>query len=362
MSNKISSNKKEKKIAIDFGNSFVKLMMENLDSPIVIPNIFLKAQSSEVKFQQRNTLDSLWIKYKEQEYYIGSFCKRVNRIIDERPIGKTKVDDLNSDITMLTLIAAHVKNGDKIRLSVGLPFSQYKGSQKKELQKRLIGEHTIEFVFLKSSITFEISQVDINIEGLDAAVECLSENDKYVLSMENNTKIIVIDAGSFNHSVIILDIKKDNDEIFVDYVTDNDLLISLTSGIAYAQNKLCNYLSDYEQTSVDRYDIHNCLLENKGILKSGRTLKKIDISKMFNIYLEELAKVISTDLIDRFKASNITSEINGIIMCGGGAATLKYPDYIKKYLAEPLGVNFYNYKKQPWLINVKQYFENMNEV
>lgn len=346
----------------DLGNSHLKLYVENKNNETkiyIVPTMvaayrenFLGTEISSSEFPYNLESTVIYNNGKGNEnlgrHYVGFLAKKMEGIINDREIGAMKCGDQDLIIVLLTTIAAICeKEGDNIvDLSVSLPLSQFQGYHAR-YEKQWEGKHEVILHQLNNKpVKFEIKKCVCGVEGVRALEQIALTNPEI---QKPNRKILGIDCGEYTTEVIAGYYSLENDNMIFDNFLK--LCFPVELGVAYAKQRVIDFLMMKHNTFVDRYDIDFAVKENdnKIYLDNG---SMFDISSVYNPALYELANDIVKKIFNVVKSHKEKPNIECMFLYGGAAEILDFAKHFSDLTKKIIGVDCF-IKDNPSLANIE---------
>lgn len=320
-------------LAIDVGNSKVKMIGSNGNRTEIANVMAIVPEFREVREMEKSTLDSLHIKITSQDF--GTACFMVGKLAAEQPFASElnlvseKSNNKQSLVMLLTAAALDAVADNRLfnnqtntyaanyNLSVGLPISQNGLQAKTELTALLKKKYYIEFLNTRDvagkKVELEFANVQINTEALAAYATLLMK--KPALSKSN---VMLYDIGGLTNDVTVIT----NNQV------NNAYSNSFKEGMAVVLDSIKQKLgSKYNYRLNSRQQVIDLLLKGKEEWRISVFGESIDVSEVIDFEMKQYAEKI----IRHVEA--IWFEVPSVECCyfmGGGSVMLN------KYLLESM--------------------------
>lgn len=366
----------------DGGNSTIKTLVEG-EQYLSIPNVVASREKLDYKMSPNlkesktgvNRLDvSVSRKFGEENsnessYLLGALAEQFKGLATPRQAGD-KCNDSQLCSNMLASVAYSIlkykivkgkelneNENVKVRLSTGLPFSEWENEGKQELFKNnLHGKHKIKFnnpffvdMLGVETITLDVKDVIVNIEGESSLTPVLRLKFKDMDLRSLDGKIIsVIDIGAGTTEVVTkefqIEYDEEDDEFNVDLSQANvtaGTVGHLSKGLAVGISDIYdNVIKDVKKNSdldtISRRDIE-IALGKRGVRdgQAGWLLgKDINIMESFERHATALGADLARTTYEIYKKGNVRLNIYKIFVTGGGSHIKALVDSFKSTMAE----------------------------
>lgn len=357
------SEKKETRAALygwDGGNTYSKYY-DGKEIGYLPTTISYDILENEIKSENKNPFKLLHCVINEKEFYVGEYALKKTSI-SERMIGQTKVKEIGYDKDlkniMLSVLGLASKE-KKIKIALGVPYSQYKNGGKDKIVKSLKGKYKIEYKILNIIKEIEIVDVVVLIEGINSISHAIyNKSGELIIDTPNGNMIIGLDLGSYTINPIAM--VKDEGNLV--YSENLKLFESFSYGSDYAKQDAIDKIMAEHQNLLTRYAMDDIVINKSGILKSMITNDHIDIIPIFNQSLKEVAEKFAVTFIDKLIYTSIKSKVSGIVMYGGGALCLDYAKNIGEKIKSQTNIEYAIIKDKPNLLNVISYYDTLRRM
>lgn len=324
------------KFAADAGNSALKMIVEGVDEPILIPSVYSEHIEYGIEYggfedeSVENILDYLDVTIsthsvmERKRLIIGSKVVRDGLVADYLPIGAKKSREPFPLYLILTgLGAAAIKlhpKKKKIRVEyeggIALPVTQISPEEAAFAENRLEGSHTLIFHLPDGDITVDmhISFVKCAPEGAIAAYDLIYDFDGRV----KNEDYLNIMIQHFS-------------------IGDGTTEMAVTQGVKYIR-QLSRGIKIGVATPIDNI-IHSFNQQYEYELRSRRHVVDIyldknhahhdRLKKVADPHLRQLANLLSTQFTNQLRNAQ---DVSKIFVHGGGSIILR--DHLKAIMSE----------------------------
>lgn len=339
--------KKQVLAAVDAGNKNLKVMIDGLSEPILIPNILCNVTKLNEEIngdllgrKQINPINLLDLTIASNGKELGRKYLGGAAIIhggEERPLRKEKYNDesiLFAIVGGLAYGLAEQKKISKQPLFLGtcLPTNEAYDAKKKQYhQERLIGNHQVKFnhpYFNGLIVDIEIQKNDHYVvqEGLAALINTVTDDNGYELKEFSNMEdriFIIADIGGGTTDI----------SAAMNYNLVVELNAGLDKGILYAEQNIIKTLKkDNPDYYISKTDLDYRIRKKNGILIDRD--KEIDIKNIADREFAALSETIAKEINNQIQSAPdyLKHRIAKIILTGG--STLLLSDYIKREIPD----------------------------
>lgn len=314
-------------LAIDVGNSKVKMLGNNGMSRLEIPNVIAEAtESRAVSEMEKTIMDSLHIKITEAEFgtayfTVGNlaakdaFARELN-LVSEKSNNKQSLVMLLTAAALdaiedINLLNAHTGLFEaKYILSIGLPISQNGIKAKSELTALLRKKYYVEFLNTKDiagkKVELEFTNVQINTEALAGYATLLTKQPSL-----SKTNIMLYDLGGLTNDVTVIA----NNQV------NNAFSNSYKEGMAVVLDNIKHKLAlNYNYRLNSRQQVNELLLKGKESWQITTFGERIDIASEIEFELMQYAQKILQQV------QSLWYQVPQVECCyfmGGGSIILK---------------------------------------